>query len=120
MPSSVRAAAMFENWNRKLHYYIGLYFLFFLWLFLLTGLMLNHGQWRLAQTANQRRESRFERTIQVLAASNDIDRARNVAQQLGLVGEIELPATPQQPNRFDFNIARPKDANSVRFDLTTG
>ena len=35
----------FEFWNRKLHYYLGLYFLFFLWLFSLTGLMLNHQQW---------------------------------------------------------------------------
>ena len=42
MPSSGKA---FEVWNRKLHYYLGLYFLFFLWLFSLTGLMLNHQQW---------------------------------------------------------------------------
>jgi hypothetical protein len=42
MLSSVRD---FERWNRKLHYYLGLYFLFFLWLFSATGLMLNHQQW---------------------------------------------------------------------------
>ena len=28
--------------NRKGHYYLGLYFLLFLWLFALTGLLLNH------------------------------------------------------------------------------
>ena len=42
MPSFVNT---FEFWNRKFHYYLGLYFLFFLWLFSLTGLMLNHQQW---------------------------------------------------------------------------
>ena len=39
------ANSTLELWNRKLHYYLGLYFLFFLWLFSLTGLMLNHQQW---------------------------------------------------------------------------
>ncbi len=43
-PSSMETRAL-EVWNRKLHYYLGLYFLFFLWLFSLTGLMLNHQQW---------------------------------------------------------------------------
>ncbi len=42
MPSFAKA---FEVWNRRLHYYLGLYFLFFLWLFSATGLMLNHQQW---------------------------------------------------------------------------
>ena len=28
--------------NRRAHYYLGLYFLFFLWLFAFTGLLLNH------------------------------------------------------------------------------
>ena len=40
-----RSLRRLDVWNRKLHYYLGLYFLFFLWLFSLTGLMLNHQQW---------------------------------------------------------------------------
>ena len=31
----------FKVWNRKLHYYLGLYFLFFLWMFAFTGVF--HG-----------------------------------------------------------------------------
>jgi len=34
--------AVLEAWNRRLHYYLGLYFLLFLWLFSFTGLLLNH------------------------------------------------------------------------------
>ena len=30
-----------ETWNRKLHIYVGLYFLTFLWLFSFSGLLLN-------------------------------------------------------------------------------
>ena len=40
-----------ETWNRTFHFYLGLYFLFFLWLFSLSGLMLNHGQWRVSLAA---------------------------------------------------------------------
>ena len=61
MPSSV--SRRLEQWNRKVHYYLGLYLLFFLWLFLLTGLMLNHGGWTWTARANQRTETREERPI---------------------------------------------------------
>jgi hypothetical protein len=115
MPSSV--SAVFEQWNRKLHYYLGLYLLFFLWLFLLTGLILNHGQWKLAQAAAQRRETRYEEPTQPPSGDTDIDRARDLMRQLHLVGEIDLPAAGQAPGHFDFNVGRPKDASSVRVDL---
>jgi hypothetical protein len=113
MPSSAKAT--FEKWNRKLHFYLGLYFLFFLWLFLLTGLMLNHGRWFAA--ANQRVETKYERAIEVPTATGDLDRARDVMRQLGLAGEIEWPAAPQPAGHLDFNIGRPKDASQVQVDL---
>src|SRR6266699_4629830 len=115
MPSS--ASVLFETWNRKLHYYLGLYFLFFLWLFLLTGLLLNHGRWAMAQAANQRRETRYEQSVRPQAGETDRARAQDVAAQLRLTGEIDLPATPQLPGHFDFNVARPKDASQVKIDL---
>src|SRR5207244_11778644 len=104
----------FETWNRKSHYYLGLYLLFFLWLFLLTGLMLNHGRW--FAIANQRVESKYERAIEVPTEIADVDRARDLMRQLNLIGELDLPAS-QQPGRFEFNLGRPKDDSQVRVDL---
>jgi hypothetical protein len=118
MPSSASARLSFEAWNRKIHYYLGLFFLFFLWLFALTGLLLNHGQWRLAQAANQRTETQFDRAIGPPAGETDMARARDVMSQLGLTGEIELPAVRQAAGRFDFGVNRPKDASQVRVDLS--
>src|SRR5438876_8896753 len=92
-PQSRRLADTFETWNRKTHYYLGLYFLFFLWLFLLTGLMLNHGSWSFASAANQRVETKYERTIEVPTEAADVDRARDLMRQLGLTGELDLPAS---------------------------
>ena len=54
-----------EVWNRKLHYYLGLYFLFFLWLFSLTGLMLNHQQW--FTDLYERRETSYDTAIETPA-----------------------------------------------------
>lgn len=114
MPSSRKA--FFDGWNRKLHYYLGLYFLFFLWLFSLTGLLLNHGQWAVALAANARHETRYERTVDQPKGDSDLARARDVARQLGLKGEINWPLT-QQPDELAFNVSRPKDASQVRVDL---
>jgi len=36
-----RFRAGFERWNRKLHFYTGLFLLFFMWLFAFSGLLLN-------------------------------------------------------------------------------
>ena len=113
MPSSGK---VFEKWNRKLHFYLGLYFLFFLWLFSLTGLMLNHGHWLISLAANERKETRSETSIQTPAGATQADRVNDVMQQLRLEGEIDLPAT-QPPGQLAFNVSRPSDANQVRVDL---
>ncbi|MEP6917798.1 MAG: PepSY-associated TM helix domain-containing protein [Acidobacteriota bacterium] len=115
MPLSAKATV--ELWNRRLHCYLGLFFLFVLWLFALTGLLLNHGKWAMAQAANQRRETRYERNIQPPADGSEVARARDVMRQLGLVGEIDWPAAGQQTGCFEFNVSRPSDASQVRVDL---
>src|SRR5262245_57781806 len=53
----------FDIWNRKLHYYAGLYLLLFLWLFAFTGLLLNHS-WQFAEFWPQRKQSTVERVVQ--------------------------------------------------------
>lgn len=107
-----------EAWNRKLHYYLGLYFLLFLWLFSLTGLLLNHPRWALAQTSFQRIERRYEAPIDVPRDETDLARARDVMRQLNLEGEIDWPASGQKPGRFEFNVSRPQDASTIDVDLT--
>ena len=107
-----------ESWNRKLHYYLGLYFLLFLWLFSLTGLLLNHPRWALAQTSFQRIERRYETSIDVPRGETDLARARDVMRQLNLEGEIDWPASGQKPGRFEFNVSRPQDASTIDVDLT--
>jgi hypothetical protein len=110
MPSSARTL---ETWNRKLHYYLGLYFLLFLWLFSVTGLMLNHQQWFTG--LNERRETSYEMPI-TPPDGTMLERTRILMDQLNLYGETDWPAS-QPVGHLDFNISRPTGSAQVRVDL---
>jgi len=114
MPSS--PSQKLEVWNRKLHSYVGLYFLFFLWLFSFTGLLLNHPEWKFAAFWPERKETRYEKPIQPAASNTDLGRARESMRQLNLSGEIEFPPS-QAPGRLDFNVNRPGKMNRISTDL---
>ena len=110
------AGAALETWNRGLHYYLGLYFLLFIWLFAFTGLLLNHPRWSLARIPNDSNPA-YERTIDSPRGGTDLERARDVMRQLGLAGEIDWPQASQATGRLDFNSAYPKQTTQVRVDL---
>ncbi|MBI3465019.1 MAG: hypothetical protein HY000_18480 [Planctomycetes bacterium] len=116
-PRGRLSIAAFETWNRKLHYYVGLYFLFFLWLFSFTGLLLNHPQWGFAEFWPQRKETRYEKAIEPMSYGNDVDRAEELIRQLNLTGEIDWPDRAQEPGRLDFNVNRPGSTNRVMADF---
>lgn len=98
--------AVFTIWNRKFHYYLGLYFLFFLWLFAFTGLLLNH-PWQFAEFWPSRNVSTFERTIDAPRTGSDVEKAQDVMRQLGVRGEIEWTATRPSSTLFEFRVNRP-------------
>jgi len=115
MPS-LRSQSL-ELWNRKLHYYLGLYFLFFLWLFSITGLLLNHPQWRFTNYWQHRKETQFETPLQPRGPLSEMDRAREIMRELGLAGEIDWPAQKQPQDRLDFAVNRPGLLHRVSADL---
>jgi uncharacterized protein len=113
MPSS-------PNWNRRLHYYLGLYFLLFLWLFAFSGLLLNHPQWSFAEFWPLRAQTHLTRAVQAPPAGGDVERARDLMRQLDLRGEIEWTQSGSPPGRFDFRITRPGHIVDVKIDWTSG
>jgi hypothetical protein len=104
-----RFRAGFERWNRKLHFYTGLFLLFFVWLFALSGLLLNHPAWTFAESWNNRTEKNYEREITALepGMTGDLGQAREIMRQLGIVGEILWTTTRSDPNQFEFQVRRP-------------
>ena len=114
------AVDSFLVWNRRIHFYLGLYLLFFIWLFAFTGLLLNHPRWQFAQFWPNRTQSTTERTLKPVTATADVDRARAVMRQLGITGEIQWPATQPVDGPFTFQVNRPGLNVEVKADLRAG
>jgi hypothetical protein len=108
---------VFKRWNRQLHYYLGLYLLFFVWLFSFTGLLLNHSQWKFAEFWDSRRQSSAERDILAPPPGDDLAQARDLMRQLGIRGEIEWTATRKDTARFDFRVSRPGQIYEIKADF---
>jgi hypothetical protein len=107
-------------WNRRLHYYLGLYLLFFSWLFVFTGLLLNHSRWQFAQFWPNRVQSTTEREFRTPQATTDLARARDLTQQFGIAGEIQWPAAQPRDGSFAFQVNRPGAVIDVKADLRSG
>jgi hypothetical protein len=96
-----------DFWNRRLHYYVGLYLLLFVWLFSISGLIINHPEWKFAEFWEMRKQEKFERRLSPVAGDTDLARARDVLRQLGVSGEIEWTGRAPKPGHLEFRAGRP-------------
>ena len=123
MAAERRTRGAFDSflvWNRRVHYYLGLYLLFFIWLFAFTGLLLNHPRWQFAQFWPNRLQSTTEHTFDSVTTVADIDRAHDVMRQLGIDGEVQWPTTQRPNGPFTFQVSRPGLVVDVKADLRAG
>ena len=112
-PAQTKNGACFraglERWNRKLHFFSGLFLIFFLWLFAFTGLLLNHPTWTFHEHWKNRKETNYERAIAAPGpdVSGDLAQARDIMRQLGIDGEILWTTIRTDPSRLEFQVRRP-------------
>lgn len=118
-PITPRFRAGFERWNRKLHFYSGLFLLFFVWLFAFSGLILNHPSWSFTEFWKNRKQTNYEREIAgpALEAKGDLAQARAIMTQLAIRGEILWTVTRTDPNQFEFQVRRPGHFFFIKADL---
>ena len=104
-----RLWAQCKRWNRKLHFYSGLFLLFFLWLFAFSGLLLNHSSWISAQFWKSRKETNYERELAAPGpeVKGDLAQAREIMAALDIEGEILWTTTRTSPDLFEFQVRRP-------------
>ncbi|MCI0622157.1 MAG: hypothetical protein L0387_10920 [Acidobacteria bacterium] len=117
MPSTQSAASWIKVWNRKLHFYLGLYLLWFIWLFAVSGLLLNHPKWSFAEFWPNRQEQTLEKSIQVPKGRGDLVEAQDLMGQLDLTGEVQWTTTQATAGRFDFSVVSPGQIIEVQTDL---
>jgi hypothetical protein len=118
-PNVPRLRARFEGWNRKLHFYAGLFLLFFVWLFAFSGLLLNHPTWSFAESWTNRKETNYERAIIAPGPEviGDLGQASAILGQLGIEGEILWTTTRTDANLFEFQVRRPGHFFFLKADL---
>jgi len=109
--------ALSGAWNRRLHFYLGLYFLFFVWLFALTGLLLNHGSWRFAEFWPNRKVTTVQSPIRPPVGDTTLERAQDLMRQLGIAGEVQSLTNRVDPARLDFAVSRPGHSFDLKVDL---
>ncbi len=99
---NLKVPASVKKWNRKIHIYLGLYMLFFLWLFSVSGLLLNHVQdW----FSHQRPAvEELTRAIEPPTADENAGKAVELMKQLGWSGEIVLGPSLPRDGHFYFRI----------------
>lgn len=115
------SAARLRRWTRRLHFYLGLYLLVFIWLFAVSGLFLNHPEWKLTHDFWERRqEASFERAIAPPVATADLAIARELMRQLGIAGEVEEIERSPAEDRFSFRLGKPGRSFRVDADLGAG
>ena len=118
--SDQSVADAFFAWNRRIHYYLGLYFLFFTWLFVFTGLLLNHPRWQVNQFWQNRLQSITEHSFQPSTGASLFDSARDMMQQLDIAGEIQWPALQAERGVLAFQVSRPGLILDIKANLEKG
>lgn len=117
---TLRLADLLSAWNRRIHYYIGLYLLFFLWLFCFTGLPLNHPRWTFAEFWSNRQQSSFELPVKAPPSGSDLIQSQDIMRQTGITGEIGWTRSRTDPGRLDFRVSKPGHIFEIKADLQQG
>jgi len=107
------------KWNRKIHIYLGLYFLFFIWLFGLSGLLLNH-HWEFANFWENRKETKYHKTIQISSARAQYALVHEVMNKIELNGSVINPKFSKDSILLNFIIAKPGTRYDVQANLNDG
>ncbi len=105
-----------HNINRKFHIHLGLALLCFVWLFSLTGLLLNHGSWKFASFWPERKETTTNFTIPPAMIHDLTEKAVMEFQKTS--GEIQQPKRTDQT--LEFRIVSPGKVRDIVVDLETG
>ncbi|MEW6749474.1 MAG: PepSY-associated TM helix domain-containing protein [Candidatus Latescibacterota bacterium] len=105
-----------EVWNQRVHIWVGLACLWFLWLFALSGLLLNHPRWTLLPAWEQRRVETRTLPVQQVEPQGDLQTARALMGQLGLTGEVGSVSADPAADRFAFGVSRPGTFAEVSVD----
>ncbi|MEX2233819.1 MAG: hypothetical protein WD824_16760 [Cyclobacteriaceae bacterium] len=105
-------------WNRKLHIHLGLFLLLFIWLFSISGLLLNHGSWEFASFWEQRKQKESVTEMTLPAGLDSAGLLHMVMGKLEISGEVTN--VKYSADAFDFRVGSPGFGRDLHIDLAKG
>jgi hypothetical protein len=107
------------RWNLKIHLYIGLFILFFIWLFGSSGLLLNH-HWEFANFWEDREEQSSSRVIEIGRNKEPYVLAHEITSKLNLNGSIRNITFSNDSLGLNFIVLKPGTRYDVQAMLDDG
>jgi hypothetical protein len=107
------------KWNLKIHIYIGLFLLFFIWLFGFSGLLLNH-HWEFASFWEERNEISYEETIHISEEREQFALVNEIKEKLNLNGSISNISISNDSILLNFIISKPGTRYDIKANLDDG
>lgn len=108
-----------KKWNRKIHIYLGLFLLFFIWLFGISGVLLNH-HWDFSNSWEKKIVSNYEETITIGPEREKQQLVQEIIAKLNLAGSIFNPRYTNDSTGLNFIVAKPGTRYDVEASLTDG
>ena len=105
-------------WNRKFHIYIGLFLLLFILFFSLSGLLLNHSQWKFASFWKERNETEIITPLIIPINVDSVFMIPYIMKQLNLSGEISNVSLT--PDSINFRVMKPGTNQDIHIDFKSG
>jgi hypothetical protein len=107
------------KWNRKIHLYCGLCLLFFIWLFGLSGVLLNH-HWKFANSWEKRKETSYNKEIQISDEREKYPLAQEIIDKLNLNGNIYKLRFANDSSFLNISLAKPGTHYDIQASLNDG
>jgi len=103
------------KWNRKIHIYLGLFLLLFIWLFGLSGLLLNH-HWEFANSWEKREVISYDKSIEISGERLRHILVNEIMDKISLNGSIVNLRYSTDSAQLNFIAVKP----GLRYDIQAG
>ncbi|MCK5280131.1 MAG: PepSY-associated TM helix domain-containing protein [Cyclobacteriaceae bacterium] len=103
------------KWNRKIHIYLGLFLLLFIWLFGISGLLLNH-HWEFANSWKKREVISYDKSIEISEEREKHILVHEIMDKLNLNGSIVNLRYSTDSAHLNFIVSKP----GLRYDIQAG
>jgi hypothetical protein len=106
----------FSTINRKLHIYLGLFILLFIWLFFVSGLIMNHGKWKASKFYENRVEEKTGFNVSASIINGNPDVVNTIKNHLSIAGEVSNIRI--ESGNIGFRVSSPGLVQEVNVDST--